>query len=249
MRRQHAKSAFRLAAPLVAIVFSVPGAAYAATTMTSTTLPEFSGNASGFGNTSSITGLDQFDPALGTLTGVHFDITSSYTARVSLEAYVIDEAEPHELEAQASFQVSLTVPTGGGGGLLFANGGDSAFFACSDGPFSGTCSDSLNPEIVSGDYAEADDATVRLVNAGLLPLFVGGGNLDFLEFGLFFFSNGGLQVAIADNIDAFGADIEFDLGPTDVTVTYTYNPVPLPPAAVLFAPLAFGLLRQGRKSR
>lgn len=227
----------------------ITGTAQAASTATSATLPEFSGSASSTFNTTATTGLDQFDPALGTLTGVHFDISSSYLAAVFLEAYVIDEAASNELDAQASFQISLTVPASGGGGLLFANGVDSANFSCSAGPFSGACSDSSSPATVSGGYAEAEDATSRLVDANLLSLFIGTGNLDFMEFGLFFFSNGGLQIFSSDNLDVFGAEIEFDLGPTDITVTYTYNPVPLPPAAILFAPLALGLLRSGRKKR
>ena len=225
---------------------TLAGSAHAATTSTSTTLAAFSDTANGIFNTRATTGLDQFDPALGTLTGVHFDITSSYSASVFLEAYVIDDTDANELEAQASFQVSLTVPTSGGGGLLFANGGDSAYFSCSEGPFGGACSDALSPEIVSGAYAETDDATTRLVNNGLLSLLVGTGNLNFMEFGLFFFANGGIEVFSAHNIDVVGGEIEFDLGPTDITVTYTYNPVPLPPAALLFAPLAGGLLLRGR---
>ena len=247
MTRSQFISPARLVAALTITLLSIAGSALAATTTTSTTLAAFSGGTSSIFNTTATTGLGQFDPALGTLTGVHFDISSSYSAAVFLEAYVIDEAASNELDAEASFQISLTVPASGGGGLLFANGVDSAYFSCSAGPFSGACSDTLNPETVSGAYAEAEDATARLVDDNLLSLFIGTGNLDFMEFGLFFFSNGNLQILSADNIDVVGAAIEFDLGPTDITVNYTYNPVPLPPMAVLFAPLAFGLLRNGRK--
>jgi len=247
LKRLHPVRSARFITPLVMVLMTITGIAHAATTSTSTTLAAFSDTTNGIFNTRATTGLDQFDPALGTLTGVHFDITSSYTAAVFLEAYVIDEADANELEAQASFQVSLTVPTGGGGGLLFANGGDSAYFGCSEGAFGGACSDSLNPEIVSDTYAETDDATTRLVNNGLLSLFVGTGNLDFMKFGLFFFANGAIEVFNAVNIDVVGGEIEFDLGPTDITVTYTYNPVPLPPAALLFAPLAAGIVLRGRK--
>lgn len=81
-------------------------------------------------------------------------------------------------------------------------------------------------------------------------MFIGTGNLDFMEFGLFFFANGGIQMFTANNIDVVDGEIEFDLGPTDLTVSYTYNPVPLPPAAVLFGPLVGGLLlrRKAKKS-
>ena len=68
-----------------------------------------------------------------------------------------------------------------------------------------------------------------------------------MEFGLFFFANGGIEVFSATNIDVVGGEIEFDLGPTDITVTDTYKPVPLPPAALLFAPLADDIVLRGRK--
>ncbi len=59
-------------------------------------------------------------------------------------------------------------------------------------------------------------------------MFIGTGNLDFMEFGLFFFANGGIQVFTADNIDVVDGEIEFALGPTDATVSYTEFATPAP---------------------
>ncbi|MEQ8661912.1 MAG: choice-of-anchor E domain-containing protein, partial [Gammaproteobacteria bacterium] len=109
---------------------------------TSTTVAAFSGGS--FGSTA-VTGLAQFDPALGTLQGVTFTVDGSYAVDVSLFTTVIDEALEHGVDADVSFQLSLDVPTGGGGGLLFASGVDSANFFCSGGAFEGACSDAISP--------------------------------------------------------------------------------------------------------
>jgi len=214
---------------------------------TSTTVPAFSGGS--FGSTP-VTGLEQFDPALGTLHNVSFAVEGSYDVEVSLFTSVIDESLEHLVDADVQFQVSLDVPTGGGGGLLFASGVGSANFFCSGGAFDAACSDDISPQPVSDSYLAAEDATLRLKDGGLLSLFVGNGELDFLTLRFFQFGDAVFFNA-ADNIDTdtFFSDAAFTVGPTSVTVTYGFvpAPVPLPPAAWLAAPAALALVRARRR--
>ncbi|MEQ8495104.1 MAG: choice-of-anchor E domain-containing protein, partial [Gammaproteobacteria bacterium] len=182
------------------------------TTTTSATVPAFSGGSFG---SAAVTGLSQFNPALGTLERVTFSVDGSYDVDLSLFTNVVDETSAHSVDADVQFQVSLDVPAPGGGGLLFASGVDGANFFCSGGAFSSPCTDDLSPQTVSDSYFASEDATQRLADDGLLSLFVGTGNLDFLTLSFFQFASS-VYFATAENIDTdtYDTDASFNVGPT-----------------------------------
>lgn len=204
-------------------------------------MPAFSG-----GNFSSktVSGLHQFDPALGVLSGIEFKVVNSYDVDITYDTEVSRPNRPHDLNVRIPFQISLSVPTASGGGSLFATATNSVSFTCSAGPFQSPCTDNNNPQNAVDSYLRTDDATQRLIDNNQFSLFVGTGDIDFLGLEFFQFDQG-VQFLSSRNIDTSWLDIDsfFNMGPVDISVTYTYSAVPLPAAFWLFGTALIGIAR------
>lgn len=203
---------------------------YAAIITTISSVPLFSGSdttdiATHVIQTTSVNGLQQFDPSLGVLNTVRFTIEGSYEASgVSLRPYRTDIGSFHS--ADIGFQVSLTTPDPSS--YLGVD-----FFATQHAsqPLSGP------DDIVN--FQQTDFNTSYTIG-GLLDDYIGTGNIDFLNLG--FYSTYGIQNTqvlvdagiVLDYVNA-GAKFEsYSVGPTNVTLEYSYTGVPIPASIWLF---------------
>ncbi|MEE9336543.1 MAG: choice-of-anchor E domain-containing protein [Methylococcaceae bacterium] len=200
------------------------------TISTTTTVPAFVGD-SNF-HSEPVLGLSKFDPDLGTLTGVELQINNSYNVASRLLFDTIDSELAYEIEAVIDFQISLSIPYSGGSGGLFATGVNGDSFGC-------FVDSEPNPEIIPGPedvicfdaessatYSETEDVTSKLIDNDALPMFIGSGELDFLTLEFLHFSNIQLEIVSSENVDLATVfpEFDFDMGPADVTVIYTYEP-------------------------
>lgn len=227
-----------LAASLAVGLLSLP--ATAATISTSVVVPAISG--SGYTPPTPVAGLAQFDPSNGTLTGIEFGLhVSSYDLAVSLASWDDPGTGALFQSADLQAQMSVNVELSGGGGLLFA----STVF--SDTIFNEF--DSISAVGVPGS-PESSDATASLISHGLLSDFIGTGNVSILGLGVFSFGFPGM-VALDDGTFADGQSSldSFNVGPSTMSITYTYTPavVPLPAGVWLFGSALLGLAGIRRK--
>lgn len=250
-------------------VLSASTSAYAASTSFSTVVPQVSGFS---GTAQPITGLSQFDPSQGTLTGITISGQGNFTATGSLLAFVEDFEQSHSVDVMGNYQISIGINLPGGGGLLAANQGSSFNFACMGQAFEDACTDNLDPIEDSGFYNSSEQILQRVTNAGILDEFIGTGNVseDLLELGLFTFFNGSITDQSGEpffdfvtgdfNPDFMGLenigieflDINFELGPSNVTIQYDYDPVtviPVPAAVWLFGSALIGFAGLARRKQ
>jgi hypothetical protein len=208
--------------------------ATAATISTSVIVPVTDG--SGF-TVIPVSGLSQFDPANGTLTGVSFSLDiSSYDLTLSLGGWEDPQTGAAFESANMSAQISISAAMPNGGGLIF-----------SSTSFSGEIYnefDSVNIPGTSGGPV-SEEAMERLTSDteyNLLPDFLGTGEVSILGLGIFTFGHPEV-VTLDDGTFAYGdPQIDaFNVGPSTLTIDYTYTPTVVPaPAAVWL--LGSGLL-------
>lgn len=206
-------------------------AATAATMSTSVTIPVTAG--SGYSVTPA-TGLAQFDPANGTLTGIALGLDiSSYDLTLSLNGWDDPETGAQFQYTYLSAQISIDAATPGGGGLLFSSTvvGDVIF-------------DEFDTINVSGSSGgpEIEDATTRLSDASLFTNFIGTGDVSILSLGIYSF--GYPRMVTLDDGTSVGGDPyidNFNVGPSILTIDYTYTPTAVPVPAAIWL-LGSGLL-------
>lgn len=243
---RHYKGGLCLVFGLTASVFT-----QAATVTDSVIVNEFTRGINFDGST--VTGLSQFDPSLGTLTGITLSAVGDHSITFDLLGFVDDESSPHMIAGEINYQGSISVNLPGSNtGILVANEVYGAFFDCtSDGATDFACTDSFpdspgNAELYDGSTVNDSTALItNLSNNGLLGLFIGTGDVDSaaLEIGMFAFIDG-LQFFDQENITIEDLAGEFTLGPTTVTVEYEFTPattIPIPAAAWLFGSALVGL--------
>jgi len=205
--------------------------ATAATISTSASLPLTDG--SGY-TLIPVSGLSQFDPANGTLTGISFSLDlSSYDLTLSLSDWENPETGAAFGSADLSAQISISAALPDGGGLLF-----------STTAFSGQIYDEFDSVNVPGSSGGpvTEDATARLMAENIFSSFLGTGNVSILELGIFTFGHPQV-VTLDDGTFAYGNPHvdAFSVGPSALTIDYTYTPTTVPaPAAVWL--LGSGLL-------
>jgi hypothetical protein len=231
---------------IISLVMMFSQSALSAVVTTSASVGTFTG--SGGGDRVPLTGLDQFDSSLGTLTGIVFRLDiSNYEAEIALDSYEepVDEfGDPTGAVfsfADLGSQISLSVDTPGGGGLLFATTGIGGpifdeFDVITVGPASSSVS---------------DDVTTRLQTNSLFNDFIGNGQIDFMELGIFAFFEGA-QVTFDDGSTAPGTPSlnSFSVGPSTVSIDYTYvSAVPVPAAVWLFGSGLLSLVGFARRRK
>lgn len=206
----------------------------AASVATTVIAPSISG--SGNFNLVPITGLDQFDPSNGTLTGISFTLgIASFDIDISLGGWEDPGTGATFDYADLYGQISLDVAKPGGGGLLF-----------STTSFGDTIFDEFDSVNSTGPFSPpaTQDATARLIGDDLFDGFIGTGEVSNMSWGVFAFGHPEL-VALSDGSFAYGdPQIDsFSAGPATITIDYTYTPaeVPLPAAAWLFISALGGL--------
>lgn len=253
-------------------VLSASTTAFAASTSFSTTVPQFSGSSF---DAQPIVGLSQFDPSQGTLTGITVSAQGNFSVSGSLLAFVDDGSSSHSLDLFASYQISIGINLPSGGVLLAANGGGPSFnFACDGAAFESSCINDQAPIEDSGFYDESQEILQRVTDAGIVDEFIGTGLIseDLLELGLFtFFGSGAISDGNGEPLIDFDTfdfnplfmglenlfiedfNVEFELGPTDVTIQYDYDPtvavVPVPAAVWLFGSALIGFVGLGRRKK
>ncbi len=187
--------------------------------------------------------LEQFDPRLGTLTGVRFIAGYNYEANYLVKTFVVDPSLPHFIDFSVSFKAGLRIPFASDQTLrhiasIFVSGAES----CNGEPsissptlVTSSCSENFpidlsrfNPGVKSSDVYQ------RLINDNLLDMFIGTGNLHDLDLKLVGAGGGLYSPNISDSINisrddtisinSFNRDNnEFYLG-AKVSIIYTYNP-------------------------
>lgn len=208
--------------------------ATAATISTSVVIPAVSG--SGYAPTLPVSGLAQFDPANGTLTGIELGLhVESFDATLGLGSWNDPGTGAQFESAYLSIQISIDVALPGGGGLLFASTS-----------FGGMIFDEAGTISAVGEPGapRVDDATESLTNYGLLSSFIGTGDVSILGLGIFSFGYPGM-VNLDDGTSTDGTPYigSFDVGPSTMSIHYTYTPavVPLPAGVWLFGSALLGL--------
>lgn len=227
-----------VAASLAVGLLSLP--ATAATVSTSVVVPVISG--SGYTPPTPVTGLAQFDPSNGTLTGIEFGLqVSSYDMALSLASWDDPGTGALFQSALLQSQISVNVALPGGGGLLFAS---TSFNGSIFNEF-----DSISAVGVAGS-PESTDATATLISHGLFSDFIGTGNVSILGLGVFSFGFPGM-VTLDDGTETDGQPSldSFNVGPSTMSITYTYTPavVPLPATMWLLGSALLGLAGLRRK--
>jgi hypothetical protein len=205
--------------------------------------------------TTPVTGLSQFNPGLGTLTGITFTVANTYSVTGSVvDTYVINNGDAHAADVQLDFQISLSQDLGGGSGLFYASHVNTMQFSCNGDAESNSCLDSETANWSGVTYTEVNPTTSLLNNSSALNHFIGTGNVSTLSLGLFHFSEQ-LQIIYSgtENLgfdNAYG-DFALNMGPATVTVDYMYetSEVPLPGAVWLFGSGLVGLAGVARRRR
>lgn len=216
----------------------MPSLTSAALFTTTTTVNAFDSNSDPSGEVS-VNGLSLFDSSLGTLTGIRFNVSTNYQADIFLNSFDGSSGFAF-VEALLNFQVALQIPTSSNSFILFANGGDPA-----------TISDP-NETLSVGpiDLLETEEATARLQAVNLFNDFIGSGNIDFIELGIFALPSGD-DVLLSDGSRVSGEPIinSFSFDPTTVSIDYTYvSAVPVPAAVWLFCSGLLGLIGFHKKA-
>lgn len=215
--------------------------AAAATISTSVVIPVVSGD--GYHIEIPVSGLAQFDPANGTLTGIELGLhIESYDVTLSLGSWDAPETGGDEPEAGAEFEsatlsmeIYFDVALSPTSGLMFASTS-----------FADTIYDEYDTVSVFGEPGTPviEDAMARLTDYGLLSDFIGTGNVSIVSFGVIAFDDpervnldDGTTTSGAPHIDSFTG------GPSTMSIHYTYTPavVPLPAGVWLLGSALLGL--------
>ena len=194
---------------------------------------DLSGDYSG-GPRTPVTGLSQFDPALGTLTGVSFAIT---TGTFEWFADLSGDPSPNaefEGEFTTSIQGDLIYTDGSIGRVLYG-ASDGIDLFCGGIDPDDSCFDSNNNII---DYAGSGFQVPRPLTDFQPGVLVGLGDVPDLSSGMGIF---GTSFPVSDGMDFLEVFGEADIFDATVEVTYEFTPVPVPAAAWLFGS-ALGLL-------
>lgn len=192
-----------------------------------------------FGTPAAVTGLQQFNPALGTLTGVSF-IVSAGDFSVNADLY----GEPvtgamFDGEFQGDIQADL-IYNNGTSGLVLDLIGDSINLLCS-GTEPDPCGDNSSNNF---DFATDSSIIPRILSEFNLSDIVGTGDVTNLSLsvdplGFSFVQNSGLNFISVDGLA--------EITNATVSVTYSYAVVPVPAAVWLFGSGLIGLIGIARK--
>jgi hypothetical protein len=197
---------------------------------------------------SRVVGIPRFDPALGTLTDITLTVDPSAPIQVEIGGDLTGiQDDPGELFAaeayvdgdygvyydSTSFLSTLLVD-------FFSAGA-----SCDGGVDDGGCGDSL--------YGVSDSlsGTSSILGSVDPADFIGAsGSVESLIVGLFYPVSA--EFPVTDNVSEVTLDLFFDLyddgiGEGPIGITYSYEPVPLPPAVALLGP-ALLLLGRWRRS-
>ena len=190
--------------------------------------------------TSSLT-FQQFNPSLGTLTGVTLDLSSSLST--TLTVINVDSTVPSKGSAKTEVLVSVVDPNGIIGNLP---------------PYTPTNLAS-NPQLdyLSTGFSYSNLAAGTQVTSGLLS-GTGSSANTYTTPGLLAEFTGAGSIALPAGTQTY-TDLANSGGNTESaqvtyagltgTVTYTYTPIPLPPALLLFGPGLLGLVGVRRRYR
>ena len=175
-----------------------------------------------------VTGIDKFDPSLGTLNTVTLFAEFVSDVETSVSADAVDtDSDPHYVEFDGDFLQAFIGYSPGGGGSTFTlvSSNYVPFASCGDGEFSGGCFDS----VFDSNHANSSDVVSNLASYDSND-FIGVGPVTTLraiiaipEDGTFFL----------DNVDTASAEIAAYMSNISLTVEYDYTPIPEPTSALL----------------
>lgn len=175
--------------------------------------------------------FSKFDPSLGTLTEIDFDLSSTLFGFVSVSAGSSSEVEPFA-SGQTSWDASysLTLP-----GIAEFFDSQSASVPCSESGFGATCSDSANPSFVVTWSDSTNNQTVLDLYTGAGGTFNALFNLDLMLSVL----NQGTSPSSATG----GGSATWDPPAVDgLTVTYIFTPNSTVPEPGTLALLGMGAM-------
>lgn len=194
-----------------------------------------------FGTPGTVTGLQQFDPALGTLTGVSFVVSMgafSFDAEL-LGDPMIDASFTGEFEG--SMQADLLYSNGTSSIVLDLIPAGISLYCEGDHP--DLCEDSISD---SYDFSIDSLVIPRTVGEFMPADIIGTGNVTNLSLaintlGFSFLENSGLDFTQVTGLA--------EISDATVTVTYDYAVVPVPAAVWLFGTGLIGLAGIARRKR
>lgn len=197
---------------------------------------------------SRVVGIPRFDPALGTLTDITLTVEPTAPIRLELggelEGIQDDPGELFAAEAYVEGDFGVYYDsTSSLSSLLFDFFGAGA--SCDGFAGEGGCGDSLY------SVAEPLSGSSSILDSVDPADFIGAsGSVESLIVGLFYPVSA--EFPVADNVSEVTLDLFFDIyddeiGDGPIGITYSYEPVPLPPAVALLGP-ALLLLGRWRRS-
>jgi len=202
-----------------------------------------------FGNSSTsspvnVTGLQQFNPALGTLTGVTFDVTAgSFTWNADLFGQPSTGAI-FDGEYQTSIQADLGYTTGLSTIVIEGISDQINLFCSGDETMGDGCFDSIGNAL---DYTFNSFTVARTLGDFAIADLVGTGNVPNLRMDINLFNSSFVANSGLDFIEVSGLA---DITNANVQVTYQYtSAVPVPAAAWLFASGLIGLAGVAKRKR
>ena len=197
-------------------------------------------NSSAIFEETEVTGIAKFDASLGTLTGV--SLTAKFDTEMIASLYV-DVVTDESLGHFASFNANLPQifigydPTGSSSTFVFPERTFYPSLFAIGAPF-----ESGSDEIF--ESASVDETTDVFASSGfVLSDFVGVGNVDTLSAIIAMPVGGDF---ILDNVDEVFVSVEVDMFYIDLTVEYTYTPIPEPTSLLLLMAAATGMTLRRR---
>ncbi len=189
-----------------------------------------------------VTGVDKFDPAMGTLIGVTVsaDFESSLTFDVFADD-VIDDSLPHSVDADADFLSAFIGYSPGGGTSTFTltSADYSPVAFCFGDPFDGPCFD-----VFFEDMVTSGSDLVSSLSSFDPSDFVGAGPVTALSA---IIAIPGDALFSLDNVGSAGANLSAEMRYIDLKVTYEFTPVPEPTTLLLAGLASVGLLAHRRR--